>query len=85
MITYIMYPFITGLTSKTCIVSYACCRVLTAPHVNPKELHQSQVQIVGDDLLVTNPKRIGKAVEDGDDPWRVTGAWGGVGGSWCHC
>ena len=26
-----------------------------------------QVQIVGDDLLVTNPKRIGKAVEDGDD------------------
>ena len=25
-----------------------------------------QVQIVGDDLLVTNPKRIGKAVEDGD-------------------
>mmetsp|Transcript_132809 Transcript_132809/g.187578 ORF Transcript_132809/g.187578 Transcript_132809/m.187578 type:complete len:447 (+) Transcript_132809:48-1388(+) len=25
-----------------------------------------KVQIVGDDLLVTNPKRIGKAVEDGD-------------------
>eukprot|EP00435_Cladocopium_sp_Y103_P024142 s2098_g5.t3 len=27
-----------------------------------------KVQIVGDDLLVTNPKRIGKAVEDGDEP-----------------
>ena len=25
-----------------------------------------KVQVVGDDLLVTNPKRIGKAVEDGD-------------------
>eukprot|EP00931_Biecheleriopsis_adriatica_P028914 TRINITY_DN1722_c0_g1_i1.p1 TRINITY_DN1722_c0_g1~~TRINITY_DN1722_c0_g1_i1.p1 ORF type:complete len:449 (-),score=118.80 TRINITY_DN1722_c0_g1_i1:43-1389(-) len=27
-----------------------------------------KVQVVGDDLLVTNPKRIGKALEDGQDP-----------------
>jgi len=27
-----------------------------------------KVQIVGDDLLVTNPKRIGKAMEEGEEP-----------------